>query len=202
MDPVDSLPTPHTPQNVMRRRALIRVATLAGTLACIWGVVWYFDWYQYITTENLRAFMNDAGWMGIVAYVAAFIVGNLAQVPSNVFLAAAVLSYGFFPGYPLALATIILSVSVSFYFVRGVGGKALTTVERPWVKKALGRLDKYPVTTVLVLRLAFAGSPWLNYMLAMSDIRFRDYLLGSALGLTPHLAVLAGLLAFAVDSTV
>ena len=202
MEPVEPILIPHTSQNVMRRRALIRVATLAGALACIWGVVWYFDWYQYITTENLRAFMSDAGWLGIVAYVAAFIVGNLAQVPSNVFLAAAVLSYGFFPGYPLALGSIILSVSVSFFFVRGVGGKALTAVERPWVRKALNRLDRYPVSTVVILRLAFAGSPWLNYLLAMSDIRFRDYLLGSAVGLTPHLAVLAGLLAFAVESTV
>lgn len=201
MDPVDPIVT-RTPQNVMRRRALIRVATLAASLALIWGVVWYFDWYQHITTENIRAFMNDAGWLGIVAYVAAFVLGNLAQVPSNVFLAAAVLSYGFFPGYPLTLITSLISVSVSFYFVRGVGGKALTTVERPWVRKALGRLDEHPVSTVLILRLVFAGSPWLNYLLAMSDIRYRDFLLGSAIGLAPHLAVLAGLLAFAVDATV
>ncbi len=202
MDPVEPSPVAHTSQNVMRRRALIRVATLALALAVLWGVVWYFDWYQYITTENIRAVMNDAGWLGVVAYVAAFVFGNLVQVPSNVFLAAAVLSYGFFPGYPLAFFTSLISVSVSFFFVRSVGGKALTAVERPWVRRALSRLDEHPVSTVVVLRLVFAGSPWLNYLLAMSDIRYRDYALGSALGLAPHLAVLAGLMAFAVDSTV
>ena len=196
-----NIPTQHTPQNLQRRRALIRVASLALMLVVAWSVAWYFDLQDHLTTESIRGFMADAGWWGIVLYVVAFVVGNLFHVPSNAFLAAAVLSYGFFPGYPLAYASNVLSLIVSFIFVRTVGGRALTAVERPWVRWALNRIDDHPISSVALLRLTMAGAPWLNYLLAMSSVRLRDYAIGSAIGLAPHLAVIAGLVAFAVEQT-
>lgn len=168
-------------------------------LAVTWGVAWYFDLQDHLTTDNIRALMQEAGWLGIVLYVLAFVVGNLFHVPSWVFLAAAILSFGFFPGYPLAYAANVLSVVVSFVFVRTVGGRALDAVERPWVRWALDRLDTRPILMVAFLRLAMAGAPWLNYILAMSNLRLRDYALGSALGLAPHLAVLSALIALGIQ---
>ena len=47
----------------------------------------------------------------------------------------------------------------------------------------LARLDERPVTTVIVLRTLLWLAPPLNYALALSSIRFRHYLIGSALGL-------------------
>ena len=39
--------------------------------------------------------------------------------------------------------------------------------------------------TVFVLRILFQMAPPVNYALALSSIRLRDYVLGSLLGLTP-----------------
>lgn len=189
-----------TAQNVRRRRALKRVSVLAAMVLGAWLVAWHFDLHHHLTTENIRALMSDAGWLGVMVYVAAFIAGNLFHVPSNIFIAAAVLAYGFIPGYFLAYCTNSVSVVVSFWFARSVGGKALTAVERPWVRRVLARLDTHPVTSVALLRMAMAGAPWLNYLLAMSGVGLRPYAIGSALGLAPHLLVLAALVAFAVEN--
>ena len=63
------------------------------------------------------------------------------------------------------------------------GGRALSQLERPFLKRILQKLDERPIRAVLVLRMLLWLAPALNYTLAMTDLRFRDYLIGSALGL-------------------
>ena len=77
----------------------------------------------------------------------------------------------------------VVSVSFSFFVVRAIAGKPLSQIERPFFKKILARLDRQPIRVVLVLRLLLFLSPKLNYALALTNVRFRDYLIGSALGI-------------------
>ncbi len=59
--------------------------------------------------------------------------------------------------------------------VRAAGESPLAACSR--------RLDERPITTVLLLRTVFWLAPPLNYALALSSVRFRHYLIGSAAGL-------------------
>jgi uncharacterized membrane protein YdjX (TVP38/TMEM64 family) len=68
--------------------------------------------------------------------------------------------------------------------VRGVGGQALTAIERPLIKRILARLDRRPILVVAILRVIFFSAPWLNYSLALTQLRFRDHLIGTAIGIT------------------
>jgi len=188
-----------TPQNLRRRMALLRVLLLVVLVAGMYGIAAYFDLLQYITKDNVRMWMTELGWKGYALYVLTFVVGNLLQIPSNVFLAAAVLSFGFLPGWAIGYSTNLLSMLISFVFVRTVGGRALDAVERPFVRRALDKLDTHPIRTVALLRGVFAGAPWLNYLLSMSNVRMRDYMSGSAIGLAPHFFVLAALLTWFID---
>jgi uncharacterized membrane protein YdjX (TVP38/TMEM64 family) len=76
-------------------------------------------------------------------------------------------------------------VCFSFAIVRLVGGKALGELENPWVKKVMAKLDERPITTIALLRVVLIMSPQLNYALALTNVRFRDYLIGSVIGLVP-----------------
>ena len=53
----------------------------------------------------------------------------------------------------------------------------------------LAKLDENPVTTVAVLRLCFFLAPAMNYMLALSSVSFRDFMVGSIAGLVVPLTV-------------
>ncbi len=179
---------------------MIRVVVLVTLVATGYALAVHFGVLEQITKDNVRAWMTEAGWQGVALYMLAFVVGNLFQLPSNVFIAAAVLSFGFIPGWAIGFATNTLSVCISFVFVRTVGGRALDTIERPWVRRALSRLDSHPIRTVALLRAVLAGAPWLNYLLSMSNIRLRDYALGSAIGLAPHLFVMCAAVAWFLES--
>jgi len=54
-------------------------------------------------------------------------------------------------------------------------------------------IEQRPITIVCVLRLCFLMSPMLNMLLSMTNIRFREYMIGSFMGLMPVLTVLVRL---------
>ena len=74
-------------------------------------------------------------------------------------------------------------MTLSFYVVRLIGGQPLGDIKRPLARRILARLDEHPLQTVAILRFFFWMAPPLNYALAMSKVRYRHYLLGSAIGL-------------------
>lgn len=135
----------------------------------------------------------DAGWVrekvaalgvwGYPGFVALFALGELIHIPGMVFVVAGALAYGKVQGFFVSLAGALVSVTVSFVVVRAVGGRALAGLERPLVQKMLARLEARPISTVILLRTVLWLAPPLNYALALSTIRLRDYLLGSAAGL-------------------
>jgi uncharacterized membrane protein YdjX (TVP38/TMEM64 family) len=146
---------------------------------------------EQVTVENLRGWVADAGAWGILLFVLVFMGGELIHVPGVVFVVAAVLSYGLLAGGVLSYLAAVLSVCFSFGMVRFMGGKALAKIERPWVRKVMEKLDDHPISTVVILRVTLVMFPPLNYALALSSIKFRDYLIGSVLGLIPPILVFA-----------
>ncbi|HHH27525.1 MAG TPA: TVP38/TMEM64 family protein [Polyangiaceae bacterium] len=136
-----------------------------------------------INVESIREFMESAGPLGFLGFLAIFALGELMHIPGFVFVGAASVAYGAALGSGAAYLGALASVCTSFVVVRTIGGQPLGDVQRPIVKRMLARLDDRPLRTITGLRLVFWMAPALNYALAMSRVKFRDYLAGSALGL-------------------
>ncbi len=169
----------HAPKPSNRWRLLALVVLFVGSLvvAKLTGLT------DELSLERVRGFMEGAGVVGFLLFLAAFAVGELVHVPGLVFVAAAILAYGRTLGGGAAYVGAIVSVCVSFWVVRGVGGQPLAEIQRPFMKRILARLDRHPIRVVALLRVLLWMAPPLNYALAMSPVRFRDYLLGSLIGL-------------------
>ena len=138
--------------------------------------------------ESLRQWVQDAGPLGSLLLVCAFIAGLLVQIPGMLFVVVGIWVYGQFWGGLLAHVGGVLALSVSFVIVRGIGGKPLGAIKNKHARHIFDRLHDAPIKTVALLRLFFWFSPPLNYALALSGIRLRDYALGSAIGLIPVVA--------------
>jgi len=149
---------------------------------------------ESISPESLRALIASAGVFGVLGFVAMFSVGLLAQLPGLLFIAVAVLAWGREMGALVALGGSIVAVSVSFFVVRRFGGRALTELRSPLLRRMLAQLDTRPLRSVIVLRAVFGVAPPLNYALALSSLGFRDYLIGSAIGMAAPITVAAVIL--------
>ncbi len=185
----EAAPTKSSPTRRLARLALLLLALLAASELLGLRERMADPAARRESIEALRGFMQSAGAAGALLFVVAFCVGELLHIPGLVFVATGVLAYGRLQGGALAFAAGVLSMTLSFVIVRGVSGQALAEIDKPWLKRAMSWVETRPIVTVAVLRTVLILSPPLNYALALSSIRLRDYVVGSALGLLPPLVL-------------
>jgi len=151
----------------------------------------YYDLAERVDIEAIRTLIAGAGLWGWIVYVAVFAGGEFVHIPGLVFVAAGIVVYGKAVGLGLAYIAAVISVCFSFVVVRYIGGVPLQQAQNPMIRKALGHLESHPVRTIAILRLVFMMAPVLNYALALTPVRMRDYFWGSAIGLTLPIALAA-----------
>ncbi len=144
-----------------------------------------------LTIEKLRAIGQRAGLSGMALYVGIFVVAGQLQLPGLLVIAGAVLAFGDVTGAGVSLIGATASMMGVFLVGRFVGGKALTEVKHPWMRRLLAAVDRAPVRTVILIRLILATSTPASYALALSHIKARNFLIGSALGVVPWIAAIA-----------
>ncbi|MCB9752291.1 MAG: TVP38/TMEM64 family protein [Myxococcales bacterium] len=171
------------------RNLVIRLTALVAVLTGVYFAAKFFGVIEYIHSGEMQHYMVDAGWTGVIVFCLVYCVGVVAHVPGLVFVFAAVLAYGPVGGGTVSLLGGIPAVAITFLVVRAVGGTALAHVKNPYMRRVLSHLDERPIQSVFLLRLVFIMAPGVNYGLALSKVRFRDYVIGSALGLIIPIAV-------------
>lgn len=177
-----------------RLHARHRILLLAAVAGVIFVAAHATGLDRSLTPEHLRTLLARAGVFGVLVFVVVFSLGLLAQLPGLLFIAVAVLAYGRTMGALIALIGAAVAISVSFFVVRRFGGSALAEIESPWLRRLLSQLDTRPLRSVIVLRAIFGVAPFLNYTLALSSLGFRDYIIGSIIGMAAPITIAAVLL--------
>jgi len=149
---------------------------------------------ETFTPESIREQIQLAGLPGLVCFALAFTLGLLAYLPGTLFIAAAVYVYGWIGGGALALGAGTVAVSLNFLIARSIAGTALGESNNRLIRRLCAGIDDHPVRNVILLRLIFNAAPILNHALAMSPVRFREYVVGSALGMTLPMFTISGIL--------
>ncbi|GAA1231870.1 hypothetical protein GCM10009665_22650 [Kitasatospora nipponensis] len=130
------------------------------------------------------------------AFAVLFALGTLAFVPKPALSVAAGVLFGTERGLPLAVLGTTAGAALAFGLGRGLGRRALRPLLRGRALTALDRrLTEQGFRSVLLLRLV-PGVPFqaINLGAALSGVRLRPFLAGTALGVLPGTAayVVAG----------
>ncbi|MGF1469757.1 MAG: TVP38/TMEM64 family protein [Sandaracinaceae bacterium] len=169
---------------VLRIAALIALLVGLGVVSHVTGLD------EQVDVEHLRGWMQAAGPWGYVLFIAAFAVGELLHIWGMIFILAAVAAYGPWVGLGLSYVGAVGAVCFSFVVVRAVGGRALKALPWAFAQRMLEGLEHRPVITIVLLRSVLMMAPALNYTLALTDVKFRHYFLGSAIGLVGPVALI------------
>ena len=178
---------------IRKYRRLLGVALFLGVLLAIFefsGLRDHFD------LPFIREMILHHRVGGLILFVMLFALGNLVQIPGWVFLAAAVVALGRMWGGVVTYIAAVASCAFTFVTIRALGGDALRLIENKLAVRILAQLDAHPIASVGLLRLLFQTAPALNYALAMSGIRFRNYLAGTLIGLPLPIALYCIFFAF------
>jgi phosphatidylserine/phosphatidylglycerophosphate/cardiolipin synthase-like enzyme/uncharacterized membrane protein YdjX (TVP38/TMEM64 family) len=176
-----------------RRRPLRRVLLPIGVLLLL-AALWRFsplgDW---ITPERVVGLLRPVldHRLGPVWVAGLFVAGSLVMVPVTAMIVATALLYGGVLGASVALAGSLAAAAVGYGLghvlwrdlVRRLGGRALNRLSR-----MLARRGVMAVAAVRIVPIA----PFtiVNLVAGASHLRFRDFLLGTALAMAPGIAVL------------
>lgn len=167
-------------------KRLLAVALFLGLLLAVFELS---GLREHFNLEFLRQQIVENRISGLLIFVLLFSLGNLIQVPGWIFLAAAVLTLGRSWGGLATYVAACISCVLTFLAIRLVGGDALRQLKSKTAIRLLGQLDARPIRSVILLRVLFQTVPALNYALALSGIRFRQYLSGTLLGLPLPIAL-------------
>ena len=151
----------------------------------------------YFSVEKLQILINDAGNWGFFIFFALFLMGTLMNVPGAVFLIFAILTYDYFLGILISYITALSCAMINFLFARFVGGKGLSEIKNKRIQKALSKVETHPISTLFWLRLFLLLSPVINYALALTKIKFKDFFIGNVIAMIlPFVFIISGTVFF------
>lgn len=154
---------------------------------------------ELVDVEQVRALVQRAGIWRVPLFVMLYGLGILAHVPGSVFVGAGVLAFG--PGWGLVWCYLgaLLGNLLSFGIVRLAGYRPLATRSWPMLERLFLRLVQRPTRSVTAIRIIFPTTAPVNYALALTDIAFPPYLVGSLVGVLPQLVACVWLFAFVFE---
>lgn len=158
-------------------------------LALLFAVFELSGLHDHFNLAFLQHQIDENRLTGLLIFVLLFALGNLIQIPGWLFLAAAVLTLGRSWGGLATYVAACISCVLTFFTIRLIGGDALRQLQDKTAVRILAQLDAQPIRSVVLLRVLFQTVPALNYVLALSGIRFRQYLTGTLLGLPLPIAL-------------
>lgn len=191
-----SRPLPDDEKRLPVRRVLkrtsfpyARLLAVALFLGVLFAVFELSGLREHFSLAFLRERFAHNQLSGALIFVLLFSLGNLIQIPGWIFLAAAVLALGRLSGGALTYVAASTSCALTFLSIRLLGGDALRQLPGRFAVRLLAQLDAHPIRSIFFLRVVFQTVPALNYALALSGVRFRQYMLGTLLGLPLPIAL-------------
>jgi uncharacterized membrane protein YdjX (TVP38/TMEM64 family) len=162
-------------KNIFRGVALLVI--LAGIVL---GVVYHADIHP-LTIRNMIA---GNPWAPVI-FIGLQIAASLLWVPRTVLGLAAGLLFGIVWGLIWAIAGATLGAAAGFAFARFMGGGGVLDAS-PRIGRMNERAEEGGWRSVAILRL-IPGPPHsgINTLLALTNLSWRDYLVGSFLGMLP-----------------
>jgi uncharacterized membrane protein YdjX (TVP38/TMEM64 family) len=165
------------------RRALQAVSLLAAVGGVVW--LWSSGLLSEVDIALLRQLIAASGAWGPAIYLLLFGLLQPVGLSAHVLVPAAALAWP--PGMAIGMAWLgsMLAATVAFAatrtFARGAVAQRVPSRLRRWDEA----LSSRGFQTVLVLRLIFWTTFLVQLMFGLSQVRWRDYLLGTALGNLP-----------------
>jgi uncharacterized membrane protein YdjX (TVP38/TMEM64 family) len=170
-----------------RRQNQLRLIALALVAIALFAAG-HASGFSSRATEARALILRSGGW-GVLLYAALFALGVLIHIPGMAFVATGVILWGRVQGGVYAYAGALAATLVSFVLVRAIGGQPLAELRGPRIRAILDRLKSRPILAVAAVRALTMTLPAANYTLALSSVSLPAYLVGSALGLIPSVAV-------------
>lgn len=184
------VPTEGRRQGKQRLLLFSLIVLILLALAAAWR---WTPMQSWLSPENLNqalALLPSAGMRAVVA-ILVVVVASLAMVPLVALAIIGGMVFSGWQGFIYVFTGALLSSALGFLFGRSLSGGMVKRLTESRVKTLSKRLARRGTVAVALLRLVpVAPFTVFNLVAGASHLKFRQYFVGSALGLLPGLAAI------------
>ncbi len=171
--------------------AVLGGLALLVALAVAWNATPLGEWLSAETLGRWRAELVSASWARPAA-VLLFPIASFAVAPVTLLIALAGVIFGPYEGFVISMVGVCLAAAANYGVGAGLGRRFVRDVAGPRVNRVSRRLARQGVLAMAALRLVpVAPFTVVNLVAGASHISFRDYMLGTLLGMGPGIAALS-----------
>lgn len=179
-----------------RFRQVAALVAVAGVLIGMLALWQFTPLAQVIGPDTLAPHLDSvagAFWAPL-AVLAAFVIGGFVVFPVTILIALTAITFGPWQGFAYAVAGSLLSAGLTYQAGRKGSRRWLRGLMGPRIERVSRRLGRQGVLSVMILRLVpVAPFTFVNLVAGATHIRFRDFLIGTALGMTPGIVIMTAL---------
>jgi uncharacterized membrane protein YdjX (TVP38/TMEM64 family) len=161
-------------------KTLLRILAL---LAIAGGIVLWISYRHVVDPMAIKSAIA-ANPLAPVIFIALQIAASLLFVPRTILGVAAGLLFGFVWGAVWAITGAMAGAALGFALVRWFGAAGVLDTS-PGIGKLVERAEHGGWRAVAILRLTPLPHSVANTLLAMTNLSWRDYLIGSFFGMLP-----------------
>jgi phospholipase D1/2 len=180
-------------EQTMLRKALIRLAVIVVGLLCLAALWRWGPLSQYADAAALEAWSEAlrSEWTTAGAMLAAFVIGGQLMFPVLVLIIATGLILGPLEGLLVAACGSLLSAAIGYGVGALLGRKTLNRLSGGRLDRVSRQLARRGVLSVIVIRLLpLAPFTLVNMVAGASHISFRDFALGTTIGMAPGIVAI------------
>jgi uncharacterized membrane protein YdjX (TVP38/TMEM64 family) len=173
---------------VERARPVIAVLVLVAIVAAIVRSGILSD----LRVEALRAEIESYGALAPLVFMGLMLAGFFVPSPLLVLVGLGGAIFGTAEAFLYAWIAAVVGTTLPFFLVRQAVGRYVERsdgIRFRRLRAVDARLAERGFVTVLVLRLLLCMTPPLNFALGATRVRWRDYVLGTAIGVVPGIAL-------------
>lgn len=171
------------PVSGSRKKALIKASVfVVFIVAAVW-VVRFTPVKDYLTAEALGLFLDQAGIWAPVAYMVLYAAGVCLFLPGTLLTGLGAAIFGAYWGFLYVWVGAMLGAGTAFLIGRTLGRDFAASLIGDRLKKYDDAIERNGFATVLYLRLVYFPFTPMNFGMGLTKVRFRDYLLGTGLGI-------------------
>ncbi|MBI5287000.1 MAG: TIGR04283 family arsenosugar biosynthesis glycosyltransferase [Deltaproteobacteria bacterium] len=167
-------------------RGIIRFSILALFIIIVILIYYLTPLGSYIRPEDIRVFIQSFGFWAPFVYILIYSIAPSLLLPGSVISLAGGLAFGGLYGTAYTLIGATIGASLAFFLARVLGREFAEGLLKGRLKTFDEEAVRHGFKVILFLRLVpifpFNG---INFGAGLSGIRFRDYLIATAIGIIP-----------------
>ena len=155
-------------------------------LLAVFVLLFIFGVFDFLhDRERIESFFNDSGLFGAVLYVLAFVAAQPLSLPGAALIIPATFVWDWWEVFAYSMLGGIIASSLGFSISRWL---AQDWVRRRLPQRFIGwekRFVDHALLSTIALRLVTGYAPAADWFLGISKVRWREFVIGTILGLIP-----------------